>query len=130
MEEGIRAAMVIKRDGKFLLVQEGHDGAYGLWNWQQGKVEAEEGVEEAAIREAKEETGYEVSIVKKLSIVKDPFPNTREIHVFLGEVTGGDLQTPAGEIIQAKWFAPAELEEIKGLTPGPWVQETLATCTD
>jgi 8-oxo-dGTP pyrophosphatase MutT (NUDIX family) len=56
--------MVIEKDGKFLLVQEGHAGAYGLWNWQQGKVEEGETIEEAAVREAKEETGYEVSILE------------------------------------------------------------------
>jgi 8-oxo-dGTP pyrophosphatase MutT (NUDIX family) len=130
MEGAIRAAVVIKRDGKFLLVQEGHAGAYGLWNWQQGKVEQGESIEEAAIREAKEETGYEVSILKKLTVVKDPFPRTREIHVFLGEIVGGEPQAPEGEIIQAKWFAPAELEEIKELTPGSWVYEILISNKD
>ena len=125
MDEAIRAALVIERDGSFLLVQEGHAGAYGLWNWQQGKVEEGETVEEAAIREAREETGYEVSILRKLRIVTNPFPRTKEIHVFLGEIIGGELQTPEGEIIQAKWFAFDELEDIKDAAPGPWVYETL-----
>jgi NADH pyrophosphatase NudC (nudix superfamily) len=60
-----------------------------------------------------------------LTVVNDPFPRTKEIHVFLGKITGGELHIPKGEIIQARWFAPEELEEIRDTTPGPWVYETL-----
>lgn len=123
----IRAAMVIEKDGKFLLVQEGHPTAHGLWNWQQGKVEDGEDIENAAVREAKEETGYEVVIRRKLGVIENPFPNTKEIHVFLGEIIGGDLKTPEGEVIQAKWFSINELEEVKDKMPGPWVYKIISS---
>jgi ADP-ribose pyrophosphatase YjhB (NUDIX family) len=126
MDGAIKVAMIIERDNKFLLVQEGHAAAYGLWNWQQGKVEGEEDIENAAIREAKEETGYKTRIKRKLGIIENPFPDTKEIHVFLGEIVAGDLKIHAGEIIQAKWFSIEELDEIKDKMPGCWVYETIA----
>lgn len=125
MKDFTRAAAVIEQDGKFLLVQEATPVVYGLWNWQQGRVEEGESPEAAAVREAKEETGLDVRVVRKLGVIQKPFPNTKEIHVFLTEVVGGELKTKEGEILQAKWFTLEELEEIKDKTPGPWVFETI-----
>ena len=127
MNGAIRAAVLIKHKGKFLLVQEGHARARGLWNWQQGKVEGDESIEDAAVREAKEETGYDVSIVRKLGVIEKPFPDTSEIHVFLGEITGGELKIPGGEVIEARWFAQDDLDELKDRAPGPWIYEILAS---
>jgi len=125
MGDFTRAAAVIQQDGKFLLVQEATPVVHGLWNWQQGKVDEGESPETAAIREAKEETGLDVRVVRKLGVIQNPFPNTKEIHVFLTEVVGGELKVLEGEILQAKWFTLEELEEIKDKTPGQWVFETI-----
>jgi 8-oxo-dGTP diphosphatase len=129
IQDAIRAAVIIEKDRKFLLVQEGTPKIYGLWNWQQGRVEEGENPEEAAVREAKEETGFDVSLKRKLTILKDPFPGTKEIHVFLGEIIGGELQTPPAEILQARWFALDEIEKIKDQMPGAWVFDTIGLLT-
>ena len=107
------------------MVQEATPIVYGLWNWQQGKVDEGESPEDAAVREAKEETGLDVRVVRKLGVIQNPFPNTKEIHVFLTQVVGGELKVLEGEILQAKWFTLDELEEIKDKTPGPWVLKTI-----
>lgn len=125
MQNLIRAAVVIQKEGRILLVQEGTPKVHGLWNWQQGLVDNGETVEQAAVREAKEETGLDVTIVKKLTVVKNPFWGTKEIHVFLGEIVGGQLEIAEGEILQAKWFAKGEIEAIKDQMPGEWVSETI-----
>lgn len=125
MQDTIRAAVIIKKEGKFLLGQEGAPKVYGLWNWQQGKVEDGEDIETAAIREAKEEVGYDVLLKKKVAVIKNPFPDTKEIHVFLGEIVGGELQINEGEILQAKWFTLAEVALLKDQMPGPWVFDTI-----
>ncbi len=125
MKDFVRAAAVIEQEGRFLLVQEATPIVYGLWNWQQGKVDEGESPEDAAVREAKEETGLDVRVVRKLGVIQNPFPNTKEIHVFLTQVVGGELKVLEGEILQAKWFTLDELEEIKDKTPGPWVLKTI-----
>ena len=113
MTDIIRAAVLIQKNNKVLLGQEETPIIYGMWNWQQGKVDEGESPEATAIREAKEEVGYNVQIVRKLKIIKKPFAGTSEIHVFLGEIIDGDLKVNKGEILQAKWFGIEELAEIK-----------------
>lgn len=127
MKDFVRAAAVIEQEGKFLLVQEATPVVYGLWNWQQGKVDEGESPEDAAVREAKEETGLDVRVVRKLGVIEHPFLNTKEIHVFLTEAVGGELKVLEGEILQVKWFTLEELEEIKDKTPGPWVFDTIGS---
>jgi ADP-ribose pyrophosphatase YjhB (NUDIX family) len=121
----VRAAMVIQKDDAFLLVQEATVKVHGKWNWQQGKVEAGETPEAAAMREAKEESGYDTRIIRKLGVVLDPFSGTSELHIFLGEITGGALKISEGEILQAAWRTVAEIEAMKTELVGPWVIETI-----
>lgn len=125
MQDVIRAAVIIQKDNRFLLGQEATPIIYGLWNWQQGKVESGEEIETTAIREAKEEVGFDIVLKKKLRVIENPFPGTKETHVFLGEIVGGELKISEGEILQAKWFTLDEVETIKDQMPGPWVFETL-----
>lgn len=62
------AGAVIKRAGKYLLLQEKKPKAYGLWNFPAGKVNIGESLEEAAIRETKEESGYDIKLIKEIAI--------------------------------------------------------------
>ncbi len=48
----------LEKDGKFLIVKEKN----GKYNFPMGSVEPGESIEEACIREVKEETGYSVAI--------------------------------------------------------------------
>jgi ADP-ribose pyrophosphatase YjhB (NUDIX family) len=52
-------------------------------------VELGEELESAAKREVKEETGFDVHLIKKLTVLENPFPGTKETHVYLGEIIGG-----------------------------------------
>jgi len=62
------AGVVIRKDDKYLLVQEKQPKAYGLWNFPAGMVDVGESLEQAAIREAKEESGYDVELIKEIEI--------------------------------------------------------------
>ena len=62
------AGVVIKKDGKYLLIQEKKPKAYMLWNFPAGKVDVGESIEQAAIREAKEESGYDVELIKEIAV--------------------------------------------------------------
>ena len=84
-------------------------------------------VEDAAVREAREEVGYDVALVRKLGVVERPYECTKEIHVFLGEIAGGDLKINDGEILQAKWFTLEELSGVRDKAVGPWIYETISS---
>ena len=57
----ITVATVIERDGKYLLIKEQSEGEL-VFNQPAGHLEADETLEEAAVRETYEETGWSVKI--------------------------------------------------------------------
>lgn len=119
--------MLIEKDGKFLLGQEATKIIYGLWNWQQGKVEEGEDLEVAAKREAKEETGFAVELVRKLTVIKNPFPGTKETHVYLGKILGGELTYSEKELLDLQWFTKDEIYEMRKKLTGEWVIEVISS---
>ena len=73
----IFVSTIVLHNDKFLVVQEGKNNHNQLdtWNFPAGHVEAGEGLIEAAIREAKEESGYDINIDGVLSVL---FKNTKD----------------------------------------------------
>jgi 8-oxo-dGTP pyrophosphatase MutT (NUDIX family) len=127
MNTDIRVAVLIQKDDKFLLGQEATPIIYGLWNWQQGKAENNESLEDAAVREVKEETGLEVSLVRKLTVINNPFAGTKETHVYLGEIIGGEFAYTEDEILDLRWFTKEEIFAMRSQLSGPWVIEVIET---
>ena len=58
----VAAVVLVARDGQLLLVRRGIEPAMGRWSFPAGYVDRGEVVEEAAIREVKEETGLDVRL--------------------------------------------------------------------
>ncbi len=114
------SGVVIKKDGKYLLVQEAGPRAFGLWNFPAGKVDEGETIEEAAIREAKEESGYDVELIRKLDIFQDVIDRPVQ-HAFEARIIGGELKYPKKEILDARWFKLEEIEIMKDKLRGEWV---------
>ena len=116
----IVAGVVIKQDNKYLLVQESMPSQYGLWNWPAGRVDVGETIEEAAVREGKEETGYDVELVRKLGIWQG---NTKEAvkHAFEAKIIGGELNFPKDEILDVRWFRKEEIYSMKDKLRTSWI---------
>ncbi len=106
---GTTAGCVIKQNGKYLLVQEGLPKAYGLWNMPAGHTNPGETPEEAAVREVREETGYEVELDELISVFTDG-PKLR--YTYTAHIVGGELNFPKDEIMDAKWLTYSELEKL------------------
>ncbi len=120
----IVGGVVILKDHTYLLVQEKQPKAYGLWNLPAGKVEIGYTIEQTAIKEAREESGYEVKIIKKIGIFQEN-ENVPVKHAFLAEITGGQLHYPENEIMDAKWLTLDEIIKMKDKLRGPWVLEAI-----
>lgn len=118
----IVAGVVIKHDGKYLLVQENRPGTevHGLWNLPAGKVEEDDTIEATAIKEAREEVGYEVKLLRKLDIFQ-AHSKTPPKHAFEAEIIGGKLNWPKDEILNAKWFTWQEIQAMKDRLREEWV---------
>jgi 8-oxo-dGTP diphosphatase len=94
---------VILGAGKIILIKRGNPPFKGMWALPGGFVECGETVEEATVREAKEETGLTVGIVKLLGVYSDPKRDPRGPTVgtvFICKRIDGDLKadTDAKEV--------------------------------
>jgi len=118
------AGVVIKRDGKYLLVQEKYEKIYGLWNFPAGRVDVGDTIEETAIKEAKEESGYDVELIRKIDIFQNS-ANEAVKHAFEAKIIGGELKFPEEELLDAKWFTYEEIIEMKDKLRGTWILEAI-----
>lgn len=123
---GIVSGNVIKQDGKYLMVQEKQEKAYGLWNLPAGFVDKGETIEQAAIREAKEETGYTVELLHEVLVAHESATNPVK-HAFLAKVTGGELTVDNDEIMDVKWLTFSEIEALnnKQKIRAAWVWDAI-----
>ena len=118
----ITAGTVIKQDNKFLLIQEKQKKYYGKWNLPAGKVEIGDSIKQTAVREAKEESGFEVEIIREIDIFYQDGDESVK-HAFEAKIVGGKLKTPEDEILSAKWFTYEEIKQLSdsGKLRADWV---------
>ena len=88
---------IITKDGKILLIKRKNEPFKGKWALPGGFVEYGERVEEAVLREIKEETGLNAKIKKLLGVYSDPNRDPRGHTISIvfileaeGEAKGGD----------------------------------------
>ncbi len=118
------AGVVIKKDGKYLLVQEKKPQVYGQWNLPAGRVDVGDSLEKTAIKEAKEESGYDVKILRKLGIYQNEATEAVK-HAYQAEIVGGELAFPPDEIMDARWMTFDEVVALKDTLRGSWVLEAI-----
>ena len=113
----VGAGALILQDGKLLLVRRGAHPGFGKWSIPGGLVELGENVQDAMVREVREEVGFDVKAVKLMdvfdSITRDEQGRVQFHFVvvnFLVRVTGGELKT-ASDILEARW---APIDEVEG----------------
>ena len=116
----IVAGAVIKEDGKYLLVQEMLPSAYGLWNFPAGKVDVGETIEQAAVREAMEEVGFRIELIRKIDIFQDN-ANDPVKHAFEARIISGELNFPKDEMLDARWFSFEEIKNMKEKLRSSWI---------
>ena len=116
---GAYAVVVDSRDHMLLVLW--NENAEPLWTLPGGGVELLETVEEAAIREVREETGYDVELGRLLGVdtlVVPPEQRTVDRDrwykgirvVFEATVVGGELRNEvAGSTDEARWFPLADV---------------------
>jgi 8-oxo-dGTP pyrophosphatase MutT (NUDIX family) len=88
-----------------------HRPRYDDWSFPKGKLDADETIEEAALREVKEETGLTCRIIRELSTLRYAYRTRKKgtlrpkvVHYFLMERVSGDIHVPGQEVDRAVWF--------------------------
>jgi ADP-ribose pyrophosphatase YjhB (NUDIX family) len=128
-------AAVFDDDGRILL-QKRSD--FHVWGLPGGSIETGETLEQAVRREVKEETGYDVEVVRLVGAYSDPaqtttrYPSGDVVHyvslAFECRVVGGVLRTDS-ESTAVAWFDPAALPPDLMPEHAPRVQDALARQT-
>jgi 8-oxo-dGTP pyrophosphatase MutT (NUDIX family) len=109
------AAFCVNEHGRVLMVLQGKPEEKKAWALPSGGIESGETVEMCCIREVREETGYDVEIVKKLHVkVGQLYGYDFEVHYFECRVVGGSpcIQDPDGLIYDIAWKSFSEIENL------------------
>lgn len=111
------ASVLPIKDGKVLLAKRGVAPYKGSYDIIGGFMDINEQPMDAAIREAKEETGLDVKITSLLGTYVDKYGDdgdyTLSLH-YLGEVIGGEMK-PMDDVASLEWVTISEVPLNDGL---------------
>jgi len=111
----VGVAIIITRNKQVLLLKRKNVHGSGSWSPPGGHLDFGESPEECAIREAKEETGLDVTDVKFRAVTNDLFEAEGKHYITLwmeGECTSGEAVVNAPyEMSEVGWFAWDNLPE-------------------
>jgi ADP-ribose pyrophosphatase YjhB (NUDIX family) len=107
-------AVIGDGQGRVLLVLRLRPPAVGCWSIPGGRLEPDESLTDAVVREVREETGLQVTVGPLLGRLELPGrdPGTvYDVHDYAATVVGGTLRAgdDAGD---ARWFSRAEMAEV------------------
>ena len=125
----VTVATVVVRDGRLLCVEERTNGHLVI-NQPAGHLEPDESLVEAAVRETREETGWNVRITHAIGTYQWKAPETGKHYLRfafaaepLDEIPGATLDEG---IVRALWLAPSELQALAPRHRSPLVWRVVA----
>ncbi len=111
--EVVGAAVV--RHGRVLATRRtGPPEAAGLWEFPGGKVEPGERIEDAVVREVREELAVDVTVVRMLA-GEQPVKDGYTLRVALATMVGGEPVPHEHDAL--RWLGPEELDAVDWLAP-------------
>lgn len=119
-------ALVINGEGKVLLARrerEWHKEAHNKWEFPGGKVDFGEEPVQTAIRETKEETGFDIEVIDLISKilsskwVSDEREAQQILICYVGNLIGGSACLDDHGVNKIEWFNPEEIFDLECL-PG------------
>lgn len=113
-EPHVTVAVVVERDGRFLVVEEAAEQGRVVYNQPAGHVEKGETLEQAAVREALEETGWDVRLTGFLGLYVYTPPFDTDLTYYRAcyradAVTHHPERALDDGILQAVWLSRDEL---------------------
>jgi ADP-ribose pyrophosphatase YjhB (NUDIX family) len=115
----LAVSAAIFRDGRVLIVRRARPPAHGLYTLPGGGVELGETLEQAVIREVREETALDIAPVDLIgyrqAIARDGAGRVERHFVilpFAARFIGGEILLNE-ELAEAHWLAPADISSLK-----------------
>lgn len=119
---------VVQNQESVLLIQRGKEPAKGSWVVPGGHVKHDEDLEEAVIREVKEETGLDVKVVGIINVKTDKEgldPRGYHLAITFSVTPIGGRIRKTKEAMDIKWFKLGRLPQNIGLGCKEYFQETI-----
>ncbi len=110
-------------EGNKVLLQKRED--FRIWEFPGGMVDQGETYAEAAVREAKEETGLTVKIVRHIADIDQTQRNTI-LHIYECCVIGGKIIKQGDETVDVRWFSMQNLPRYRTPSTDKYLQISLA----
>ena len=125
----VTVATVVVADGRLLCVEERAGGRLVL-NQPAGHLEPDESLLDAALRETREETGWDVRLTAFVGAYQWKAPETQRHYLrfaFAAEPVAHDPARPLDEgIVRALWLTPSELHAAADRHRSPLVWRAVA----
>lgn len=127
MQLSIVIGVITNENGEIFLTQRNQPGTkeHEKWEFPGGKIEFGEDPESAMVREVKEETGFDVQIVRLLPKVytnvylRDSNHPGYDLHILLiayhCKIVGGEFKTIDEEILSGRFFKKNEVDYANSL---------------
>ncbi len=123
----VTVATVVVREGKLLMVEERAEGRL-VFNQPAGHLEPDESLAEAALRETREETGWDVTLTAFIGAYQWKAGTGRHYlrFAFAAEPLAHDAARELDEgIVQALWMTPVELQQQQARHRSPLVWQVV-----
>jgi 8-oxo-dGTP diphosphatase len=107
----LATAGLVFHEGKVLVVKKAYGATKGLWTLPSGFVKTNETIDQAAVREVREETGIETTPVGIVAVRSGTLRYGKHdtLLVFRLRYLGGTLQRCERELETVGWLPPTEL---------------------
>lgn len=107
------AGLVVNFKGEWLVVNKRYGGLHGKWSIPAGFVQKNETVDEAIVREVKEETGVACKLEKMIGfrsgVIQNKISDNMAIFLLTPLEVEPILQAQLSELYEVKWIHPTEL---------------------
>ena len=107
-------AAIIRRGNEIFATQRGYGEFKDWWEFPGGKIEPGESLQQALVREIREELDATIEVGELLQTVEWDYPTFHlTMHCYWCSILSGSLELKEHEA--AKWLAPDELDSVNWL---------------
>lgn len=107
------AGLVVNSKNEWLVVKKRYGGLHGKWSLPAGFVNADETIDQAALREVKEETGIDCGLLGlvgfRSGVIREEVSDNMGIFLLRPLNEHQEVQAQLAELYEAAWRSPADL---------------------